>query len=193
MKNSIKEQIAASIRVKQAILKSPAFLDDIQAAAGRVVAAFRAGHKLLLAGNGGSAADAQHIAGEMVNRFRFDRPPLPAIALSTDTSVLTAIGNDADFRDIFARQVQALGRAGDVFIGISTSGHSPNIVKAFQECRRRRIVRIGLTGRGGGVLKAHCDLCLQVPSAETPRVQEAHILIAHILCGIIEESLFGKG
>ncbi len=192
MKFSMKKQIAESIAVKKAILKNPAFLKNIEIVAARIVEAYRGGHKLLLAGNGGSAADAQHVAGEMVNRFLFDRPPLPAIALSTDTSVLTAIGNDYDFKLVFARQVQALGSAGDVFIGISTSGNSPNIVKAFQECHRRGIVRIGMTGQSGGTMKAHCDYCIRVPSKETPRVQEAHIMIAHILCGIIEETIFGK-
>ncbi len=192
MKFSMKKQIAESIAVKKAILKNTAFLKNIEVVAARIIEAYRGGHKMLLAGNGGSAADAQHIAGEMVNRFLFDRPPLPAIALSTDTSVLTAIGNDYDFKLVFARQVQALGNAGDVFIGISTSGNSPNIVKAFQECRRRGIVRIGMTGQAGGPVKDNCDYCIRVPSKETPRVQEAHIMIAHILCGMIEESIFGK-
>lgn len=190
--HSIAKQIGASINVKKAMLGRPEILRGIAAAAARIVEAYRAGHKLLLAGNGGSAADAQHIAGEMVNRFRFDRPALPAIALSTDTSVLTAIGNDADFKQVFSRQIQALGSAGDVFIGISTSGASPNIVEALRECGRRGILRVGLTGRSGGAMKGHCEYCLRVPSNETPRVQEAHIMIAHILCGIVEETIFGK-
>jgi D-sedoheptulose 7-phosphate isomerase len=192
MNQIIKKQIAASIKVKRAILDDPVLLKNIAAVAARVVAAYRGGHKLLLAGNGGSAADAQHIAGEMVNRFRFDRPALPAVALSTDTSVLTAIGNDSSFDQVFARQIQALGRPGDVFIGISTSGNSPNIVKALQECKRRGIVRVGLTGQAGGAMRAGCDYCLRVPARETPRIQEAHILLAHILCGLVEEALFGK-
>ena len=193
MNRSIKSQISDSIRVKKAILNDPVLINSIKTAAERIVAAYRQGHKLLLAGNGGSAGDAQHIAGEMVNRFRFDRPALPALALSTDTSVLTAIGNDSAFDQVFARQIQALGTAGDVFIGISTSGHSPNIIKALQACARKHMFRIGLTGKSGGKMKALCDCCLRVPATDTPRIQEAHILIAHILCEIIEETIFGQG
>ncbi len=192
MNRFIKTQISDSIKVKKALLQKPAFIKRLEMAAMCIVKAYREGHKLLLAGNGGSAADAQHIAGELVNRFRFDRPALPAVALSTDTSVLTSIGNDSDFGQVFARQIQALGAAGDVFIGISTSGNSNNIIQALRVCGRKGIVGIGLTGQSGGKMKAFCDYCLQVPSKEIPRIQEAHILIAHILCGIIEESLFTR-
>lgn len=192
MNSSLKRQISESIRVKKAILHDPVLLNGLATVAERIVAAYRQGRKLLLAGNGGSAADAQHIAGEMVNRFRFDRPALPALSLATDTSVLTAIGNDAAFDQVFARQIQALGNAGDVFIGISTSGDSPDIIKALQACGRKRIFRIGLTGKTGGKMKARCDCCLRVPSNDTPRVQEAHIMLAHLLCGMIEELMFGQ-
>ena len=192
MNTCIKTQIGDSIKVKQALLQNPAFLKSLETVARRIVKAFQGGHKLLLAGNGGSAADAQHIAGELVNRFRFDRPALPAVALSTDTSVLTAIGNDSDFDQVFARQIEALGVAGDVFIGISTSGNSPNILKALQACRKKGMIGIGLTGQAGGKMKALCDYCIRVPSSDTPRIQEAHILVAHILCGFVEDALFGK-
>jgi len=189
----ITHQIKASIEVKQAILADAAMIGTIQQVATAAIKAYRNGHKLLLAGNGGSAGDAQHIAGEMVNRFRFDRPALPALALSTDTSVLTAIGNDISFEQVFARQVEALGMAGDMFIGISTSGKSPNIIRALQVCEKKGIIRVGFTGQGGGEMAARCDYCLAVPSRETPRIQEAHILIAHIFCALVEETLFGKG
>ena len=172
--------------------RDTALLKTLNSVAEQIVESYRNDGKLLLAGNGGSAADAQHIAGEMINRFRFDRPALPAVALSTDTSVLTAIGNDAHFNDIFARQMQALGRPGDVFIGISTSGRSLNIIKALRECRRKKVVCVSLTGADGGAMRTLSDYCLQVPSSQTPRVQEGHILLAHILCGIIEDTIFGK-
>jgi len=193
MKPFIAHQIKASIEVKQTILADQAMIGTLRQTAAAAIKAYRNGHKLLLAGNGGSAGDAQHMAGEMVNRFRFDRPALPAVALSTDTSVLTAIGNDAGFEQVFARQIEALGTAGDIFIGISTSGKSPNIIRALQVCKRKKIIRVGLTGQGGGEMAPYCDYCLAVPSRETPRIQEAHILIIHIFCALVEEALFGKG
>ena len=146
---------------------------------------------MLFAGNGGSAADAQHLAGELVSRFGFDRPGIPAIALTTDTSILTAIGNDYGFERLFERQLQAQGVSGDVFVGISTSGNSGNVIRALQYARQAGIRTIGLTGAGGGKMKEWCDLCIEVPSVETPRIQEVHILIGHILCCITEEKLFG--
>jgi len=193
MNQFITHQIKASIEVKQAIMADTAMIGTIQQVATAAIKAYRNGHKLLLAGNGGSAGDAQHIAGEMVNRFRFDRPALPAISLATDTSVLTAIGNDISFEQVFARQVEALGAADDMFIGISTSGKSPNIIRAFQACAKKGIIRVGFTGQGGEEMVPYCDYCLAVPSRETPRIQEAHILIAHIFCALVEEDLFGKG
>jgi len=156
------------------------------------LAAYRNQRKILIAGNGGSAADAQHFAGELVSRFYFDRPALAAIALTTDTSILTAIGNDYGYGDVFSRQVQALGQAGDVFIAISTSGNSPNILKAIEAAKLLGLVVIGLTGRSGGKMKAMCDVCLCAPSDSTPRIQECHLLIEHSLCACIEESLFGQ-
>jgi D-sedoheptulose 7-phosphate isomerase len=152
--------------------------------------ALRDGNKLLLAGNGGSAADAQHLAAELVSRFYFDRPGLAAVALTTDTSALTAIGNDYGFERLFARQVDALGRKGDVFIGLSTSGNSPNILKALDEARLKGLVTVGLTGQGGGKMAALCDHCLRMPSSETPRIQEGHIVVGHTVCALVEREMF---
>ena len=148
--------------------------------------------KILIAGNGGSAADAQHFAGELVSRFNFDRPALSAIALTTDSSILTAIGNDYGYEDVFARQIQAHGRLGDIFIAISTSGNSANILKAIQTAKSIGLVVIGLTGRSGGKMNAMCDICLCAPSDSTPRIQECHLFLEHTLCACIEESLFGN-
>jgi D-sedoheptulose 7-phosphate isomerase len=166
----------------------------IHAIAEAITHAFRAGHKLLIAGNGGSAADAQHIAGEFLSRLNFDRNPLPAIALTTDSSVLTAIGNDYGFEHSFERQVRGLGRKGDVFIGISTSGRSPNIVAALKAARDAGLTTIGLTGIvASGTMQPLCDFCLAAPSAETPLIQQIHIVAAHAICGLVECSLFGGG
>jgi len=156
------------------------------------IAALRRGHKILFAGNGGSAADAQHLAGELVSRFNYDRPGLPAFALTTDTSVLTAIGNDYGYERVFARQIEAVGVAGDVFIGISTSGRSPNVLQALRVAREKGLVTVGLTGRGGGEMPALCDHCLRVPADATPRIQEGHIALGHTLCWLIERALFPK-
>jgi D-sedoheptulose 7-phosphate isomerase len=155
------------------------------------IKAYRDKRKLLIAGNGGSAADAQHFAGELVSRFHFDRPALAAIALTTDTSVLTAIGNDYGYEDIFSRQIQALGIAGDVFIAISTSGNSPNILKALVQARQQGLATIGLTGKSGGKMKVLCDVCICAPSDSTPRIQECHLVLEHTLCACIESELFG--
>jgi D-sedoheptulose 7-phosphate isomerase len=183
--------IGESISVKRKILEDEGLLDLIHAVADECIAAFRQGNRVLLAGNGGSAADAQHIAAEFVGRYAFDRPGLPAIALTTDTSMLTAIGNDYGFDRIFCRQLEANGRKGDVFIGISTSGNSPNVTAALQRARQLDITTIGLTGQNGGEMQSHCDYCIQVPSMSTPRIQESHIMLAHIICDLVEETLFG--
>lgn len=189
-KKAITSQIQTSIDVKQLILSDELFLANIEKAADIVTRAYQKNNKTLLAGNGGSAADAQHIAGEFVSRFYFDRPGLPSIALSTDTSILTAIGNDYGYEKLFARQVQAQGNEGDVFIGLSTSGNSANILLALEECKKKGIYSIGLTGQNGGKMNNICDLTLNVPSLETPRIQESHILIGHIICCIVEEIIF---
>ncbi len=192
MQERILNQIKESVDLKQKLLESTEVLSGIEKAAQAIITAFRDKKKLMLAGNGGSAADAQHIAAEFINRFGFDRPALPSVALSTDTSVLTSIGNDSGFEKIFARQVEALGNEGDIFIGISTSGTSENIIRAFNICRKEKIVTIGLTGIFGGPMKDLCDICIKVPSGETPRIQEAHNLIGHIICSLVEEELFGR-
>lgn len=191
IEKNITEQIRASMLVKEAILADPRLIAVIGRAARTVTEAYEAGKKTLLAGNGGSAADAQHIAGEFVSRFRFDRPGLASVALTTDTSILTAIGNDYGYDELFARQIQAQGAEGDVFIGISTSGNSVNLVRALAVCREKGIRTIGLTGADGGVMAGLCDVPIRVPSSDTPRIQESHILIGHILCGIVEEAVFG--
>lgn len=156
------------------------------------VASLRAGGKILFAGNGGSAADAQHWAGELVSRFYYDRPGLPAIALTTDTSILTAIGNDYGYDYTFARQIEALGVSGDVFVAISTSGRSKNILRALDAAAQKEVKVIGFTGAGGGDMANRCDVCFQVPSDETPRIQEGHEFIGHLLCALIESEMFPR-
>ena len=188
----IHNEIESSIAVKQSILADERLLCDIEHAANVVTEAYRKGYKTLLAGNGGSAADAQHLAGEFVSRFYFDRPGIPSVALTTDTSILTAISNDYGFERLFARQIQAQGCAGDVFIGISTSGNSPNIVEAFKECKKKGIFSIGFTGSNPCAMDTLCDICIKVPSCCTPRIQESHIMIGHIICSIVERELFGE-
>lgn len=190
MQKGITDQIKESISVKQQLLEDKALIAQIEVAAQQLIVAYQSDKKTLLAGNGGSAADAQHIAGEFVSRFYFDRPGLASVALTTDTSILTAVGNDYGFERLFARQVQAIGNEGDVFIGISTSGNSKNIVEAIKEAKAKGIYTIGLTGRTGGTMADLCDICLKVPSTETPRIQESHILIGHILCYLVEDALF---
>lgn len=190
MKEIILQQIAESISVKSKILNDEKLIQVIKNAAIIVTDAYKDGKKTMLAGNGGSAADAQHIAGELVSRFYFDRPGLASIALTTDSSILTAIGNDYGYEQLFARQVQANGSKGDIFIGISTSGNSENIIRALQVCKEKGVFSIILTGESGGKMNSLCDICINVPSNETPRIQEAHILIGHIICCIVEEELF---
>src|SRR5207244_2961375 len=157
-----------------------------------MAAALRGGNKILIAGNGGSAADAQHIAGEFLSRLNFDRNPLPAIALTTDTSVLTAIGNDYGFEKVFERQVRGLGRAGDIFIAISTSGSSPNILAGLKAARDLGMITIGFTGTRKADMTDLCDHCLEAPSPETPLIQQIHIVAAHAICGLVERDLFAS-
>ena len=169
-----------------------ALKDEIVRAVELCLASLRSDGKILFAGNGGSAADAQHWAGELVSRFYYDRPGMPAIALTTDTSILTAIGNDYGYDYTFARQVEALGRRGDVLVVISTSGNSPNILRAAQAARDRGIYVIGFTGQGGGKLAPLCDVCFRIPSDETPRIQEGHEFIGHLLCALIEAEMYPR-
>ncbi|MDD2976742.1 D-sedoheptulose 7-phosphate isomerase [Aquabacterium sp.] len=170
-------------------LQLDALCSPVQAAGRMAAQALQSGHKLMFCGNGGSAADSQHLASELTGRFIKDRRPLAAMALSTDSSALTCIGNDYSFDEVFARQVAALGRTGDVLVAISTSGNSRNVIRAVEEARAAGMQVIGLLGRDGGALKAMCDLSVVVPSQVTARIQEAHILIGHTLCGLIEEAL----
>lgn len=186
----IRKQVEDSIRVMQALLTDDLLIKEISNSAEVCVEALKAGRKILIAGNGGSAADAQHMAGELVNRFMFERPGLSAIALTTDTSVLTSVSNDSGFEEVFSRQVEALGSEGDVLILISTSGRSMNILKAAETAHKKNVSVIGLTGRTGGRMDKYCDLLIKVPSDNTPRIQECHILIEHILCSIIENKIF---
>ncbi len=187
---TIPEQISASIAVKQAILHDTHLLQQLQQASDQLIAGYRAGSKLLLIGNGGSAADAQHIAAELVSRFYIDRPGLAAIALTTDTSALTAIGNDYTYDRIFARQIEALGQPGDILMAISTSGNSANILQGLHQARSQGLYCLGLSGQTGGEMYDLCDLCLCVPSQDTPRIQESHILFGHILCATVESTLY---
>lgn len=185
----VQQHISASIETKQALLSSTLINESIVQAAKTCLCAYQKGHKILIAGNGGSAADAQHIAAEFVSRFEFDRPGLPALALTTDTSILTAIGNDYGFERLFSRQIEANGTPGDIFIGISTSGNSPNILSALTSAKERGLITIGLAGAAGKIQSA-CDICISVPSSHTPRIQESHILIGHIICAYVEKELF---
>lgn len=188
MENIIQKRFKESAEVKNRFLKEnlSRLLDVVKL----ISHCFEAGNKLFFFGNGGSAADAQHLAAEFVNRYIMDRPPLPAIALTTDTSILTSISNDFSFSEVFAKQLKALGKEGDVAVGISTSGTSPNIIKAFEVAKEMGMKTIALTGNDGGSLVKIADVSLIVPSSSTPRIQEVHILIGHILCELVEHYLF---
>jgi D-sedoheptulose 7-phosphate isomerase len=192
MKSFVTDELGKSARLIAALLADQTIAATIEAIARRCIASLKAGNKILIAGNGGSAADAQHIAAELVSRFAFDRPGLSAIALTVDTSILTAVGNDYGYERVFSRQIEALGQSGDVFIGLSTSGRSPNIKLAFVEARKKGLTSIAFTGAKGGELPTLVDFCLYVPSEETPKIQEGHIICAHIVCAAIEREMFGK-
>ena len=169
----------------------PKFHAAIHSIADAIIRAFREGHKLLIAGNGGSAADAQHIAAEFVNRFMIERPPLPAIALTTDTSILTSIANDYSYNEVFAKQVLALGKEGDVAVALSTSGNSPNVIAAIDVCKRTNITTIGLTGGTGGQMAGKVEFLLNVSEGrKSARIQETHILVAHVICDLVDQRLF---
>lgn len=193
MINYIKKEVAASAETKQKILNDENFLRKIAEVGEACLEVYRNGRKTMLAGNGGSAADAQHIAAELVGRYGFDRPSIPSLALTTDSSNLTAIGNDYGYDKVFSRQLEGMGQEGDLFIGISTSGNSQNIVNAFTSAKAKGITTVALTGRDGGKMAEMADYALIVPSNATPRIQESHILIGHIICDIIEKELFGEG
>jgi D-sedoheptulose 7-phosphate isomerase len=188
MKDRIAKIVKESIMVKQDFFERNG--ETILAAARQMATCFAAGHKILVFGNGGSAADAQHITGEFVNRFMIERRPLPAISLTTDTSILTAIGNDYSFDEIFLKQVRALGKKGDIAWGISTSGQSKNVLIAMKEAKDLGLFTLGMTGCGGGALGPLCDLSLDVASESTPRIQETHNILGHILCDLVDRILF---
>jgi D-sedoheptulose 7-phosphate isomerase len=190
MEKIILKRFKESSEVNRLFLREnlPKLLDVIKS----VSHAFESGNKIFFFGNGGSAADAQHLAAEFVNRYVMDRPPLPAIALTTDTSILTSVSNDLAFDEIFAKQLRALGKEGDVAIGISTSGNSPNVIKAFEVAKEIGMKKVAFTGNNGGVISKMADFSLVVPSTSTPRIQEVHILIGHILCEMVEHYLFFK-
>lgn len=183
----VSERVRESIQVKQSILDDERLMMLMQDAAEACIRALKSGSKLILFGNGGSAADAQHLAAELTGRYLRERRALPAIALTTNSSCVTAIGNDYSYERVFSRQIEGLGNRGDIAIGISTSGNSPNVISAFRTARKMGLVTIGLTGSTGGDLRSESDYCLCIPSTHTPRIQEAHILLGHILCEIIEE------
>lgn len=187
MKDKIKEIIQESINAKSNLP-----VELVEKACAIIIDSYRKGGKILVCGNGGSAGDAQHMAGEFVNKFKIERKPLPCLALTTDTSILTSISNDYSFDEVFSKQVEAYGKAGDIFIGISTSGNSKNVIKAVETARKNGIFTICLLGRDGGILKDKCDLSIIVNSNDTPRIQESHILIIHLICEIVESELFSS-
>lgn len=189
----IKNIIQNSISVKQQVLENETIIDTIQEVTDKIVECFKNDGTVLFCGNGGSAADAQHLAAEFSGRFYFDREPLNSEALHVNTSYLTAVGNDYSFEEVYARIVKAKGRKGDVLVGISTSGNSTNIVKALVQAKKQGMTTIGFTGKTGGKMKEVCDLLIPIPSTDTPRIQECHILVGHIICELVEETLFEKG
>lgn len=196
MEDILSETIAKQLRETASNLRAMSEDAALHAAMAKVatacIEALLKGNKILFAGNGGSAADAQHLAGELISRFNYDRPGLPAFSLSTDTSVLTAIGNDYGYERLFARQIEAIGNEGDVLFAISTSGRSPNILNALRVARDKGLITIGMTGRMGGDMPTLCDHCLRTPSDATPRIQEGHITMGHAICCLIEQQLFPK-
>jgi D-sedoheptulose 7-phosphate isomerase len=180
--------LVKSLSLHQALLEDQKLIETVGTVAEEMIGALTRGHKLFFFGNGGSAADAQHLAAELVGRYERERRALPAVALTVDTSALTAIGNDYSFEKIFSRQLEALGSRGDVAVGISTSGKSPNVIHAIRSAKKMGLLTVGLTGAGGGALAGLADHCICVPSDQTARVQEAHILVGHILCELIDEN-----
>jgi D-sedoheptulose 7-phosphate isomerase len=193
MQKYIKNQILSSAKTKEKILADDRLLKIIEDVAKECVSVYKNSKKTILAGNGGSAADAQHIAAELVGRYGFDRPSLPSLALTTDTSNLTAIGNDYGYDKVFSRQLEGMGQKGDLFIGISTSGNSLNVINAFKSAKSKEITTVALVGRDGGEMAKIADYAIIIPSDDTPRIQESHILIGHIICDVIEREIFAEG
>ena len=192
MRQAIGDQIRQSAQVLAAMAEDERLISTIEMVAERCTTALNAGNKLLFMGNGGSAADSQHLAGELVSRFAYDRPGLAAFALTTDTSVITAIGNDYGYDRLFTRQVEAVGLAGDVLFGISTSGRSPNILAALEVAQAKGLVTVAMTGNQRANIVKLADYCIEIPSAFTPKIQEGHIVVGHIICGLIEQRMFPR-
>lgn len=192
MQDQILKIIQASIDVKLQVLENKELQQTVAESVAALVTAFKNGNKVLFCGNGGSAADAQHLAAEFSGRFYTDREALPAEALHVNTSYMTAVANDYSYDVVYSRMVQGIGRKGDVLVGLSTSGNSPNIVKAFETARTKGMITIGFTGASGGKMKELSDLLINVPSTDTPRIQESHILLGHIICQLVEEQYFAK-
>ncbi len=190
MNNKIKNIISESIKLKSQLLNDEIFIKKIQTVSELLTTSLQDGGKVLFCGNGGSASDAQHLAAELSGRFYLERNPLFAEALHVNSSFLTAVANDYSFDEIYARMIRAKGRKGDVLMGISTSGNSPNIIRALQQARTQGISTVGMTGKSGGAVKAYCDHLLNIPSDDTPRIQECHILIGHIICEIVEKNMY---
>ena len=186
----IRRNISDSITVKQELLQDDDIMVDIIKVADLIVEAFNNGNKLLFCGNGGSAADAQHLAAEFSGRYYLNRPPLHAEALHTDTSFMTAVSNDLSFDDVYARLIQGIGKQGDILIGMSTSGNSKNVIKALEEAKKKEIITIGLTGKSNGNMKPYCDYLINIPSDDTPRIQECHLMLGHAICEMVEKELF---
>ena len=192
MEDAVRLHLSETADVVARMMKDAKLLATVTTVAEACVAALGSGNKLLFMGNGGSAADCQHLAGEMVSRFAYDRPALPAFALTVDSSVMTAIGNDYGYEHLFARQVEGVGRRGDVLFGFSTSGRSPNILAGLAAGRRTGLVTVGMTGNRQAEITRLVDHCIEIPSPSTPRIQEGHIMVGHIVCGLIEERMFPK-
>jgi len=186
----IKEIINSSIETKQKLLADETVLKTICDAIDAIVNAFRNGNRVYFCGNGGSAADAQHLAAEFSGRFYADRKALPAEALHCNTSYLTAVANDYSFDEIYSRLIDGIGEKGDILVGLSTSGNSPNILKAFNTAKKKEMITIGLTGKSGGEMRTLCDHLINIPSTDTPRIQESHIMVGHIICQLVEEKYF---
>jgi D-sedoheptulose 7-phosphate isomerase len=188
--DKIKKIIKASIDTKQSVLQNEGLLKTIEASVDVIVNAFRNGNRVYFCGNGGSAADAQHLAAEFSGRFYTDRKALPAEALHCNTSYLTAVANDYSFDEIYSRLIDGIGEKGDVLVGLSTSGNSPNILKAFTTAKKKELITIGFTGKSGGEMRTLCDHLINIPSTDTPRIQESHIMVGHIICQLVEEKYF---
>ena len=192
MNNRIKQAISDSVEVKNAILSSDKLLKTIQTVADEMTRCFKHDGKVLFCGNGGSAADAQHLAAEFSGRFYYDRPPLYSEALHVNSSFVTAVGNDYSYDEVYARMINAMGKKGDVLVAISTSGNSGNILRAIEAAKQKEMIVVGMTGRTGGLMGDKCTYLLNMPSTDTPRVQESHIMVGHILCELVEAAVFPR-